>query len=279
MARARGRRHRGDRSGDAPSRRGGGLDAEIAPPDVYEPLRARWPALRAEASAAAARISIVSDRTAAMLRRRWSSTRCSSASRRSPARPRISSARICPARHRAARALGRRRRADGRGRGRAPRCARIIRFSTRCSRLSLEPSPGEIVVVTHQGECSRVAGTFSPPVGEAVNGSAEGRSGAVHRRRCRSSCTPRAPDQSGAGRASGGRDLHAASARGSPVREVSTYGSPAAGRAPRTAAAARSGNDRSAPQPRVREINLTDSIARAQQTDRRSGGLFGSFGF
>ena len=36
--------------------RGGGLDAEIAPPESYETLRGRWPALRAEASAAAARI-------------------------------------------------------------------------------------------------------------------------------------------------------------------------------------------------------------------------------
>jgi hypothetical protein len=36
--------------------RGGGLDAEIAPPEAYETLRDRWPALRAEAAAAAARI-------------------------------------------------------------------------------------------------------------------------------------------------------------------------------------------------------------------------------
>jgi hypothetical protein len=33
--------------------RGGGLDAEIAPPDLYDTLRARWPALRSEAGAAA----------------------------------------------------------------------------------------------------------------------------------------------------------------------------------------------------------------------------------
>ena len=48
--------------------RGGGLDAEIAPPEVYETLRARWPALREEASAAAARMHSPAA-TAGMLRR------------------------------------------------------------------------------------------------------------------------------------------------------------------------------------------------------------------
>ena len=48
--------------------RGGALDAEIAPPGAYDTLRARWPALRSEAGAAAASIQSPSA-TEAMLRR------------------------------------------------------------------------------------------------------------------------------------------------------------------------------------------------------------------
>jgi len=51
--------------------RGGALDAEIAPPDLYEPLRKAWPSLRAHAAAAASRsFTAVSDtEVLAVLRR------------------------------------------------------------------------------------------------------------------------------------------------------------------------------------------------------------------
>ena len=139
----------------------------------------------------------------------------------------------------------------------------------------LQPSPGEIVfVVTAPGRVQSGSGGLFAAVGGAVNtrlkdGSA--RSTDVMPTVLHALGIPISRELAGRPAV---EMFSAAFAQRSPVREVSTYGSPAAGRAPRDGATTRSGNDRSAAQPRVCEISDGDG-RRPKHFNRRvrsSGG-------
>ena len=217
--------------------RGGGLDAEIAPPDVYETLRARWPALREEASAAAARMHSPAA-TAGMLRRSVELDALQLGITRS-----ITSATtdlVCtylPGLDLVQHALFA---GDGAqtAAAAAERLAALEQYYVALDSLLapvLQPSPGEIVfVVTAPGRVQSGAGGLFAAVGGAVNtrlkdGSA--RSTDVMPTVLHALGIPISRELAGRPAV---EMFSAAFAQRSPVREVSTYGSPAAGRAPRT---------------------------------------------
>jgi hypothetical protein len=216
--------------------RGGGLDAEVAPPAAYETLRARWPVLRAEANAAAARIPW-SSATAGMLRRSVELDALQLGITRSIAVATTDV--VCtylPGLDLVQHALFA---GDGAqtAAAAAERLAALQQYYVALDALLaplLQPSRGEIVfVVTAPGRVQHDSEGLFAAVGEAVNprlkdGSARS-----------TDVMPTVLHALGIpiSRELAGRPLvemfSAAFARRSPVREVTSYGSPAAYRAPR----------------------------------------------
>ena len=128
----------------------------------------------------------------------------------------------------------------------------------------LQPSRGEIVfVVTAPGRVQHGSEGLFAAVRRGGQHAAEGWIGAAHRRHADRSARPRHPDQPGAGRTATGRDVlgHVRApftcAGGEHLRIASRRACAADG------TAARSGNDRSAAQPRVREISRGQPLPRA----------------
>ncbi len=217
--------------------RGGGLDAEVAPPAAYETLRARWPVLRAEANAAAARIPS-SSAGAGMLRRSVELDALQLGITRSIAVATTDV--VCtylPGLDLVQHALFA---GDGAqtAAAAAERLAALQQYYVALDALLaplLQPSRGEIVfVVTAPGRVQRDSEGLFAAVGDAVNprlkdGSARS-----------TDVMPTVLHALGIpiSRELAGRPLvemfSAAFARRSPVREVTTYGSPAANRAPRS---------------------------------------------
>jgi hypothetical protein len=217
--------------------RGGGLDAEIAPPETYEILRARWAALRSETSAAAARIE-ASAATAAMVRRSAELDALQIGITRSVTDATTDLAcTYLPGLDLVQHGLF-----TGEGAqtasGAAERVAALEHYYIALDALLapvLQPAPGEIVfVVASPGRVQTTSEGLFAAAGDGVNmrlqdGSA--RSMDVMPTVLHALGIP-------ISRELAGRPLvemfSAAFARRSPIRDVSTYGSPAAGRAPRT---------------------------------------------
>ena len=217
--------------------RGGGLDAEIVPPEAYETLRARWPALRAEASGAAARIespslagdllrrSVELDALQLGITRSITDATTDLACTYLPGLDLVQHALFAGEGAQTAAAA-------------AERLAALEQYYIVLDTLLaplLEPSPGELVfVVTGPGRVQQGSEGLFAAVGESVNvrlkdGSARS-----------TDVMPTVLHALGIpiSRELAGRPVvemfSAAFARRSPVREVSTYGSPTAERAPRT---------------------------------------------
>jgi hypothetical protein len=221
--------------------RGGGLDAEIAPPGAYETLRARWPALRAAASAAAARVqtsSATRSPTGDTLRRsaELDALQLGITASITDATTDLACTYL-PGLDLVQHALFA---GDGAqtAAAAAERLAALEQYYVVLDTLLapvLEPAPGEIVfVVTGPGRVQQGSQGFIAAVGEVVNvrlkdGSAQS-----------TDVMPTVLHALGIpiSRELAGRPVvemfAAAFARRSPVREVSTYGSPTAKRAPRT---------------------------------------------
>ena len=221
--------------------RGGELDAEIAPPDAYERLRARWPALRAEASAVAARIqtsSAIRPPTGDTLRRsaELDALQLGIIASITDSTTDLSCTYL-PGLDLVQHALFA---GDGAqtAAAAAERLAALEQYYVVLDTLLapvLEPSPGEIVfVVTGPGRVQQGSEGLFAAVGEAVNvrlkdGSA--RSTDVMPTVLHALGIPISQELAGRPAV---EMFAAAFARRSPVREVSTYGSPTARRAPRT---------------------------------------------
>jgi hypothetical protein len=217
--------------------RGGGLDAEIAPPEAYEMLRARWPALGAEASAAAARIqspssaddllrrSVELDALQLGITRSITDATTDLACTYLPGLDLVQHGLFAGEGAQTAAAA-------------AERLAALEQYYIVLDTLLaplLEPSPGEIVfVVTGPGRVQQGSEGLFAAVGEAVN--VRLKDGSVRS----TDVMPTVVHALGIpiSRELAGRPLvemfTAAFARRSPVRDVSTYGSPTASRAPRT---------------------------------------------
>jgi hypothetical protein len=217
--------------------RGGGLDAEIAPPEAYETLHTRWPALRAEAGAVAARIPSSSP-TGDTLRRsaELDALQLGITGALADATTDLTCTYL-PGLDLVQHALFA---GDGAqtAAAAAERLAALEQYYLVLDTLLapvLEPSPGEIVfVVTGPGRVQHgSAGLFSA-LGEVVNvrlkdGSA--RAADVMPTVLHALGIPISRELAGRPVV----EMFAATfARRSPVREVSTYGSPTARRAPRT---------------------------------------------
>ena len=217
--------------------RGGELDAEIAPPDAYETLRTRWPALRAAATAAASRVQS-STPTGDILRRSAeldalqlgitasiTDAATDLACTYLPGLDLVQHALFAGEGAQTAAAA-------------AERLAALEQYYLVLDTLlapALKPSPGEIVfVVTGPGRVQQGSAGLFAALGETVNvrlkdGSA--RSTDVMPTVLHALGIPISRELAGRPVV----DIFAAAfARRSPVREVSTYGSPTAKRAPRT---------------------------------------------
>jgi hypothetical protein len=218
--------------------RGGGLDAEIAPAETYERLRARWPAMRAAASAAAARFQSPST-TGDVLRRSAELDALQLGITASVADAATTDL-VCtylPGLDLVQYALfgGDAARTAAAA---AERLAALEQYYVVLDTLLapvIGPSPGEIVfVVTGPGRVPQGSDGLFTAVGEPVN---------VRLKDGSARATDVMPTVLHAlgipiSRELPGRPViemfTAAFARRSPVREVSTYGSPAARRTPRT---------------------------------------------
>ena len=217
--------------------RGGGLDAEIAPLEAYETLRTRWPALRAEAGAVAARIPSSSP-TGDTLRRsaELDALQLGITAAIADATTDLACTYL-PGLDLVQHALFA---GDGAltAAAAAERLAALEQYYLVLDTLLapvLEPSPGEIVfVVTGPGRVQQGSEGLFAAVGEVVNVRLKDGSARP------ADVMPTVLHALGIpiSRELAGRPVvemfAAAFARRSPVREVSTYGSPTARRAPKT---------------------------------------------